>query len=174
MSLLYNTVSKFIRAFLPRSNRLSVSWLQSPSAVILNPKKIVSVTVYNFSPSICHDIMGPHVITLVFWMLSFKSVVLLSFFTLIKRLFNSSSFSAIRVVSSAYLRLLIFLPPILIPGYNSSSPLFLMMCLVYKLNKQGDSRQPCHIPFSILNQSVVPYRVLTVASLPTSGFSGDR
>ena len=79
---------------------------------------------------------------------------------------NSSSSlpSAIRVVSSAYLRLLIFLPPILILACNSSSLAFLMMCSTYRLNKQGDSRQPCHSPFSILNQSVIPYRVLTVAS----------
>ena len=66
------------------------------------------------------------------------------------------SFS-LEVISSAYLRLLMFLLPILIPAYNSSSPAFLMMCSAYRLNRQGDSRQPCHTPFSILNQSVVPY-----------------
>ena len=54
-----------------------------------------------------------------------------------------------------------FLLAILIPACNSSNPAFLMMCSVYRLNKQGDSRQPCHTPFSVLNQSVVPYRVLT-------------
>ena len=74
------------------------------------------------------------------------------------------------MVSSAYLRLLIFLPPILIPVYNSSSLELLMMCSAYKLNKQGNNRQPCCIPFSILNQSVVTYRVLTVASWPTYRF----
>ena len=52
-------------------------------------------------------------------------------------------------------------PPILIPACNSSSPACLMLCSVYKLNKQGDSRQPCRTPFSILNQSAAPYRVLT-------------
>ena len=57
-----------------------------------------------------------------------------------------------------------FLLPILILAYNSSSLAFLMVCSVYRLNKQVDSREPCGIPFSILNQSVVPYRVLTVAS----------
>jgi len=66
----------------------------------------------------------------------------LSFFTFIKRLFHSSSLSAIRVVSSAYLRLLIFLPAILIPACASSSPVFLMMYSAYKLNKQGDNIQP--------------------------------
>ena len=54
-----------------------------------------------------------------------------------------------------------FLPPIFIPACNSSSMAFLMMCSVYRLSKQGYSRQPCRTPFSISNQSVVPYRVLT-------------
>ena len=63
-------------------------------------------------------------------------------FKFIRRLFNSSSLSAIRVVSSAYLRLLIFLPAILIPPCVSSSPAFLMMYSAYKLNKQGDNIQP--------------------------------
>ena len=103
-------------------------------------------------------------------MLSFKPVFSLSSFTIIKRLFSSSSLSAIRVISSAYLRLLMFLLPILTPAYNSSSPAFLIMCSGYRLNKQGDSRQPCHTPFSILNQSVVPYRVLIVVSWPAYGF----
>ena len=72
--------------------------------------------------------MGPDAMILVFWMLSFKPTFSLSFFTFIKRLFNSSSLSAIRVVSSAYLRLLIFLPAILIPACDSSSPAFLGEC----------------------------------------------
>ena len=93
----------------------------------------------------------------------FKTDFLLSSFTLIKRFFSSFSLSAIKMVSSAYLRLLIFLPPILIPAYNSSSPAFLMMCSACKLNKQGNNRQPCCTPFSILIQSVVPHRVLTFA-----------
>ena len=80
------------------------------------------------------------------------------------RLFSSSSLSAIRVVSSAYLRLLIFLPAILIPAYASSSPAFLMMYSAYKLNKQGDNIQPWCTPFPIWNQSFVPCPVLTVAS----------
>ena len=72
-------------------------------------------------------------------MLSFKPAFSLSSFTFIKRLFSSSSLSSISVVSSAYLRLLIFLSAILIPVCASSSPAFLMMYSAYKLNKQGDN-----------------------------------
>ena len=68
------------------------------------------VTVSTVSPFICHEVMGSDAMILVFWMLSFKPTFSLSSFTFIKRLFSSSSLSAIRVVSSAYLRLLIFLP----------------------------------------------------------------
>ena len=75
----------------------------------------------------------------------------------LKRLFISSLLSAIRVVSSTYLRLFMFLLAILIPACSSSSPAFFMMCSVYRLNKQGDSRPPCHTPFLILSQSVVPF-----------------
>ena len=72
--------------------------------------------------------------------------------------------SAIRVVLSAYLNLLTFLLEILIQPHNSPMLAFLMMASVYKLNKQGDNKQPCHTPLSTLNESVVPYKVLTVAS----------
>ena len=99
MSLLFNKPSRLIITLLPRSKHLLISWLQSPPAVILEPKKIKSDTVSTVSSSICHQVMG---------MLSFKSNFSLSYFTFIKRLF-SSSLSTIRVVSSAYLRLLIFL-----------------------------------------------------------------
>ena len=58
MSLLFNMLSKLVRAFLPRSKCLLISWLQSPSAVILEPKKIKSVTVSTVSPSICYEVMG--------------------------------------------------------------------------------------------------------------------
>ena len=105
----------------------------------------------------CHDLH------LLFWMLSFKPTFSLSSFTFIKRLF-SSSLSAIRVVSSAYMRLLIFLLAVLIPVCTSSSSVFQMMYSAYKLNKQGDNIQPWHTPFLIWNQSVVPCPVLTVAS----------
>ena len=61
MSLLLNMLSRLVIAFLPRSKRLLISWLQSPSAVILEPRKIKSVTVSIVSPSICHEVMGPDV-----------------------------------------------------------------------------------------------------------------
>ena len=135
MSLLLNTLSRFVIAFLPSSNCLLISWLQSPSTVILEPKKMKSVTVSTFPPSIWHEVMWPGAMILVFWMLSFKPALSLSSFTLIKRLFSSSSISAIRVVSSAYLRLFIFFPTILIPACDSSSLAFSMMYSAYKLNK---------------------------------------
>ena len=139
MSLLFNMLSRLVITFLPRSKRLLISWLQSPSAVILKLRKIKSATVSTVSSSICQGVMGPDAMILVFWMLSVKPTFSLLSFTFIKRLFSSSSLSAIRVVSSAYLRLLIFLPAIFIPACASSSPAFLMMYSAYKLNKQGDN-----------------------------------
>ena len=139
MSLLFNMLSRLVIAFLPRSKCLLISWLQSPSAVILETKKTKSVTVSIVSPSICQEVMGPDAKIFIFWMLSFKPAFSLSSFTFIKRLFGSSLLSAIRVVSSAYLRLLIFLPAILIPACASSSPAFHMMYSACKLNKQGDN-----------------------------------
>ena len=168
MSLLFNMLSRLVIAFLPRSRRLLVSCLQSPSAVILEPTKIVSHCshcLHIYLPwndgTGCHD--------LVFWMLSFKPTFSLSSFTFIKSLF-SSSLSAIRVVSSAYLRLLLFLLAVLIPACVSSTPAFLMMCSAYKLNKQGDNIQPWLTPFPIWNQSVVPCPILTFASWPAYRF----
>ena len=72
VSLLFNSLSRFVIAFLPRSKCLLIAWLQSPSAVILEPKKINSVTIYIVSPSICHEVMGPDDMILVSWMISFK------------------------------------------------------------------------------------------------------
>ena len=153
-------LSRFVIAFLPRSKHILISWLQSPPAVILESKKAKSVTVSIVSPSICHEVMGPDVMILVFWMLSFKPAFPPSF----QRRFSSSSLSAIRVVSSAYLRLLIFLLAILIPACTLSSPAFLMMYSAYKLNKQGDNIQPWHTAFPIWNQSIVPWLAVTFAS----------
>ena len=113
--------------------------------------------------------MGPEAMILVFWMWSFKPAVSLSFFTFIKRLFSSSLLSAIRVVSSAYLRLFIFLSAILIPTYASPSLVFHIYS-AYELNKQGDNIQPWCTPFPICNQSAVPDAVITVASWPTYRF----
>ena len=117
MSLLFNMLPRLVIAFLPRSKCLLILWLQSWSAVILQPKKIKSVIV---SPSIFHEVMGPDAMILVFWMLSFMLAFSLSSLTFIKRLFSSSSLSGISMVSSAYLRLLIFLPAILIPFQQRS------------------------------------------------------
>ena len=103
MSLLFNMLSRLVITFLPRSKCLLISWLQSPSAVILEPPKMKSDTVSTVFPSISHEVMGLDAMILVFWMLSFKPTFSLSSFTLINRLFSSSSLSAIRVVSSAYL-----------------------------------------------------------------------
>ena len=66
MSLLFNMLSRLVIAFLPSGKHLLISWLQSPPAVILEPKKIKSVTVSIVSPSICHEVMGPDAIILVF------------------------------------------------------------------------------------------------------------
>ena len=151
LSLLFNMLSKFVIAFLLRSKCLLTPWLQSPPAVTLGPKKIKSVPVSTVFPSICNEVMGPDAMILVFWRLSFKPSFSLSSFTFIKRLFSSSWLSAIRVVSSAYLRLLVFLLVILISACALSSPgLHSMYSVyrlnkqysVYRLNKQGDKIQP--------------------------------
>ena len=131
--------------------------------MILEPKQIKSVTVSIVSPSIRHELMGPDAMILSF--LNFKKCRVLSQLfhsplSLSSRLF-SSLLSAIKMVSSVYLRLLIFLLAILITACSSSSPAFLMMYSAYKLNKQGDNIHP----FPIWNQSVVPCPVLTVASV---------
>ena len=163
-------LSRLVKTFLPKSQCLLISWLQSPSAVILEPLKIKADTVYTLSPFIiCHEVMGPDAMIFDFWMLSFKPTFSLSSFTFIKRLF-SSSLSAIRVMLSAYLRLFILLLVILIPACVLSSLVFHMMYSAYKLNKQGDNIQPWHTPFPIWNQSVFPGLVLTVASWPAYMF----
>ena len=91
-------------------------------------KKVVSVTVFIFPPSICHEVMEPNASIFVFWMLRFKPAFSFPSFIFNKRLFSSSSLSAIRVVrTSAYLRLFICLPAILIPAWASCSLAFHMM-----------------------------------------------
>ena len=145
MSLLFNMLSRLVITFLPRSKCLLISWQQSPSAVILEPPKIKSLTVFIVSPSICHEVMRPDAMILVFWMLNFKPTFSLSSFTFIKRLFSSSLLSAIRVVSSAYLRLLIFLP---------ASLAFHMMYSAYKFNKQGNNSRNWSLSHSPLSCSL--------------------
>ena len=117
-------LSKLIITFPPRSKHLLISWK--------------SVTVSIGSPSICHEVMGPDAMILVFGMLSFKPTFSLFSYTFIKKL-SSSLLFAIRLVSSAYLRLLIFLLVILILACAWSRPAFLMMYSAFKLNKQGDN-----------------------------------
>ena len=97
ISLFFNILSRLVITFLPRSKHLLISWLQSPSAVIFGAQK--SATVSTVSPSICHEVMEPEALILIFWMLSFQPIFSLSSFTFINRLFSSSSLSAIRVVS---------------------------------------------------------------------------
>ena len=114
MSLLFNTLSRCVIEFIPRRKPLLILWLQSLSAVILESRKIKSVTVFTFYPSICHKVMGLDAMIFAFWKWSFKPAFSLSSFTFINSLFSSSSLSAIKVISSAYLRLLIFLLEMLI------------------------------------------------------------
>ena len=137
MSFLFNTLSSFVIAFFPRSKQHLILWLLLLSAMILEPNKINSVTVSIFSP-VClpwsHG-MGLDAMILVIWMLSLKRDFSLSSFTFIKRLFSSSLLSAIRVVSSAYLRLLIFLLAVLVSAWALASLAFHMMYSAYKLNK---------------------------------------
>ena len=110
--------------------------------------------------------MGWDAMILVCWMLSFKPIFSLPSFIFIKRFFHYSFHSASRVVSSVYLKLLIFFLAILIPACASSSLAFCMMYFAYKLNGQGDNIELWRTPFPISNQSVVPCAVLTVASWP--------
>ena len=123
---------------------------------------------------ICHCFQFLHLLAMKWWhwmpwslfseCWALSQLFSLSSFTFIKRIFSSSLLSAIRVVSSAYLRWLIFLPAILIQACASSSPAFLMIYSAFKLNKHGANIQPWRTPFPIWNQSVVPCPVLTVAT----------
>ena len=156
MSLLFNMLSRLVIAFLSRSKHLLISCLESPSTVILEHKKIKSFTVSIVSPSICHEVMGLDAMILVFWMLSFKPTFSLSSLTF-NRLFSSALLSAIMVVSSAYLRLLIFLLAILIPVYDSSNLARCMMYFAHKLNKQGDNIHLVQFNCSVMSDSLRPH-----------------
>ena len=118
-----------------------ISWLQSLTSVILELNKINSDCLHCFSIYFCHEVMGPDVMILVFRMLSFQPTFSLFSFTFIKKLF-SSLLSAMRVVASVHLKLLIFLLEILTPACASLSPAFCMTYSAYKLNKQSDNIQP--------------------------------
>ena len=170
MSLLFNLLSRLVISFLPRSKQLLISWLQSPSAVIFGAQENKVCHCFYFFPiylpwsdgTKCHD--------LCFWMLNFKPTFSLSFFTFIKSLFSSFLLSAIRGISFAYLRLLIFLQAILTPACASSSPTFHMMYSAYKLNKQGNNMQPWHTHFPNWNQPIVSCLILSVVSWPAYRF----
>ena len=105
--------------------------------------------------------------------MSFKPAFSLSSFTYIKRLLTSPSLSAIRVISSAYLRLLIFLLEAWIPSCASSSLAFRMMYSAFKLTKQSDNIQPCRTPFPILNWSVVGSNCCSLTCLQISQEAGQ-
>ena len=165
MSLLFNMLSRLVTTFLPKRKHLLISWLQSPSAVILEPKKIKSATV---SPTICHEVMGPDAIILAFWMLSFK------------QLFHSplslSSRCSVFLFPFCYKGGVICISEVndISPSNLDSSSCFIQPSISHdvlycKLNKQGDNIQSSCTPFSIWNQSV-PCPVLTVASWPAYRF----
>ena len=126
-SLLFNMLAKLVIAFLPRSKCLLISWLQSPSPVILEPKNIKDCHCFHCFPFYLPWSDEARWHDLSFWMLSFKPTFSLSSFTYIKRLFSSSSLFVSRVVSSAYLRLLIFLLETFIPAWTSSILAFSMV-----------------------------------------------
>ena len=155
MSLLLNMLSRLGITFLPRSKHLLISWLQSPSAVILEPRKIKSDTISTVSPSICYEMMGPGAMIFVFWMLSFKPPFSLSSFTFI--LFAFCHKDGVICIS----KVLDISPSNLDSSCASSGPAFLMIYSAYKLNKQGDNIQPWHTIFPIWNKSVVPCPVLS-------------
>ena len=127
-----NMFSRFVIAFLSKIKHLSISWLQSPFTVILEPKNMKCASFHFFPINLAlSDGPGCHNLSF-FWMLSFKLFFSLSSVTLIRMLFSSSSISAIREVLSAYLKLLVFLPVILIPVCDSSSLAFHMVSSAYK------------------------------------------
>ena len=167
MSLFFNTLSRFVIAILLRRKRLLISWLQW----FMSPRKW-NLILFSHFPHLVVMKLGPDAMIFIFecWVLS---QLFHSSFTFIKRLFNSSLLSVIRVISSTYLRLLIFSLEILIPACASSSLAFHMMYSAYKLNKQGNNIQPWRTPFPIWNQSIVPCLVLLLLDMHT-GFSGGR
>jgi len=154
MSLIFNMLSRFVIAFLPRSKHLLISWLQSLSSVVLEPRKIKSVTVSIFPPIYFHEVMGQ-----MPWSSFFECWVLSQLFHSRLSLSSKSSSVPLHISAIAYLRFLIFLPAILIPACDSSRLAFHMMYTAYTLNKQGDSMQAWYTLFPILNQSVVPHLV---------------
>ena len=164
MSLLFNILSRLVIAFLPRSKCPLISWLRSPCAVILEPQN-KSLSLFPLFPHLFAMKWWDQVpwsFLFEWWVLSQLFHCPLSFSS--RGSSVPSLLSALRVVSSVNLTLLIYLPAILIPAYASSSPAFFMMYSAYKLNKQGDNIQTWGTPFLIQNESAIRCPVLTVAS----------
>ena len=135
-------LSRFLTAFLPRNKCLLISWLQSPSAVILEPTNIKSVTICIVLPSICHEVMGPDAMILVF----FECCVLSQLF---HSLLQLSSRGSLFLFSFCHKDDVLCISKVIAisPGNLDSSlcfiqPAFRMMYATYKLNKQGDNIQP--------------------------------
>ena len=152
MSLLFHMLSRFVIAFLPRSKHLLISWLQSPSALILKPKKIKSVTVSTISPSICHEEMGPDAMILVFecWVLNqlFHPPLSLS---------SNAHISSLCQFFLTILSILTFNRPLflLLPGLvfmfllSLSWPLFLLFWTLHLLNAFSPKMTSLHLFSSI-------------------------
>ena len=152
MSLLFNMLSRLVIAFLPRSKHLLISWLQSPSDFPYGSagKESDDFGAQENKVSHCsncfpicllgNDGTGSH--DLSFLNVEFYTSFFTPLFHFHQEVFSFSSLSAISLVSSGYLWLLIFLPAILIPACASSSLVFLVMYSAYKLNKKGDNIQP--------------------------------
>ena len=145
---------RLVITFLPRSKCLLNLWPQSPSAVILEPPKIKPITVSTVSPSICHEVMGPNAIILVFWMLSFKPTFsplsLSSRDSLVLLHFMAKVWYHLHIWGYWYFSQQSWFQLVLLPAQNFSWGTY-SACT---LNKQGDNIQPWQTPFPIWNQSV--------------------
>ena len=119
MSPLFNMLFRFVIAFLPRSKHLLISRFQSPSAMILEPKKIKSVTVSIVLRSICHEVIGLDAMVLAYWMLSFKPAFHSPLSSSSRGFLVSLHFQPLEWCYLHYLRLLIFPPAILMPACAS-------------------------------------------------------
>ena len=158
MSLFLNILSRLVIAFLPRSEYLLIlccshhlQWFWSQENKVSHRFHCFPIYLPRNHGARSHDFH--------FWMSSFKPAFVLSCFTFIKRLFSPSSLSAIWVLSSVYLRLLLFLPAILIPACASSSLAFHMMCSASNLNKQGYNSEPVHCCMVLESVSILKFFV---------------
>ena len=165
MFLLFNTLSRFVIAFLPRNKCLNFMSAVTISSDFGDQENKVCHR-FHFSPSTCHEMMGPDAIIPVFWILNLKPYFSLSSLSLSSRGYPVLLFLPC-TVSPAYLKLLIYLLAMLIPPWASPSTAFLKM---YSVSKQGDNIHPCHTLSQICTQSIVPRSVLTVASWPVFRF----